>query len=595
MNFQKIKNSFITKLFLSLALLYVILLLVSILFQSLLFKSFITNRIINQTVTEINELFDDVTLINVSEEIVDFSQETQTTSLLVSSNELIENFSSLSLNVINVDVDGINYAVYVPNLEDGVYEIDDSVIANVLYHEPSDGYIPVNLIVDNVIILNSPDNRINHIYEEFIRGVEPFSNENITGTITSISLAVPSSGNVSINPIISNEILNILSKNYEEITQFSNDGYYYVTSSQSSGVSNLVFYADTKIANQEFILISVYPLSHIDDIVHTVRTFNIMIFLFLFILLFISAFVYSKRFSQPLTYINNTTKKLSNLDFSDDLIHINSTDEFGQLAANINTLSVNLKTTIDKLNEQNKQLSQTLNTENLNEEKRREFISGMSHELKTPLSIIQAAAEGLEKGVFKTEDARSKQRSVIQSEVIKVNKMLNDMITVYKLDNPLYMENWDMVNLKDIVSNVNDNLVLLQKNKSLVVNLYLDDVSIYGEKDKLELIISNLFNNAIKYTPKFEKIEVYLRNLDKYVEFEIINYGVNISEEQANRLFEAFYRVDTSRTRDDGSVGLGLYIVKQLLEQFDSMCIVKQLSNGVSFSFKLLKTNKKEG
>ena len=130
---------------------------------------------------------------------------------------------------------------------------------------------------------------------------------------------------------------------------------------------------------------------------------------------------------------------------------------------------------------------------------------------------------------------------------------------------------------------------MLYKNTNINVELDLEDTIIMADQLKMELIISNLFTNAIKYTPKGNNIKIILENIDSYIRFEIINYGINIETEKLDKLFDAFYRVDKSRSRSEGSTGLGLYIVQQTLSQYNSKCIAVNIENGVSFSFKIKK------
>jgi signal transduction histidine kinase len=330
-------------------------------------------------------------------------------------------------------------------------------------------------------------------------------------------------------------------------------------------------------------------MSHIEDIVDAVQIVNIYIFSIVLALLIGFAFISSKQFSKPLLFINKATKDLSNLDFSNPLIEIKTQDEFSELAKNINSLSLNLKSTLERLNEQNIQLSTSLDRENKNENTRRDFVSGMSHELKTPLSVIQASAEALEKNIFETEEEKIRSLSLIQQEVQKTNKLINNMITIYNLDNPDYTSEWKEINLSSIVKNIEESLRLLYTNSNIEVELILEDSIIMADQMKMELIVSNLFTNAIKYTPKNKKIEIKVLNLEEYVKFEIVNYGVSIDDDKIDKLFNAFYRVDKSRTRTEGSAGLGLYIVQQTLSQIDSVCVAKNVTDGISFSFKIKK------
>ena len=587
-----IKKSFIKKIFSSLILLYLIVFILLFIFQGIIFKSFYTNRTIDNTIEEISEIVDSITHDNLQEKVVDFSQETQTTTLVLPLSQ-VQDVSQLSLYVLEIEYESIIYSIIVPKSELIEYNISDQVDATVLLHTTSGNYVPKFLSVNGDIITKPNKGSISPVFSYLIPELDTTEQLQVSGFILSVNATniipdVQIDPSSQINPIISNEILTIVTNNYPELFSFDG-GNYYISENENTEVSNLVFVADITIDNEPFVLISVFPLNHITDIVNAIQLVNIYIFVIVFGILMASSFFFSKQFSKPLLFLNKATKELSNLNFDTPLIEINTEDEFSELAQNINTLSLNLKATLDRLEEQNKQLSLGLERENNNEKSRREFISGMSHELKTPLSVIQASAEAIEKDIFDTDKEKNNILLLIQKEVQKTNKMINNMLTIYKVDNPDYATDWKEINLAEVTRHINENLKLLYSNAQITVEMHLDDSIINAELVKIELIINNLFTNAIKYTPKGSKIEVFIKDYDGYISFEIINYGAQVDDEHIDKLFEAFYRIDESRSRDEGSTGLGLYIVQQTLSQIDSVCIVKNIENGVSFSFKIKK------
>ncbi|MCK5387877.1 MAG: hypothetical protein KAJ22_01205 [Candidatus Izimaplasma sp.] len=581
-----IKNSFIKKLFFSLILIYLFVFILLFLFQGIIFRTFYTSRTINNTQEEISVFIDTVTASNIQDKIVEYSQQTQTTSLFIPNNQF-QNISQLSLIQIDVEYESVIYTIFVPNLHSTDYQEGDEIVASLYFHEESGNYVPSPLRLNGSMIIRARMNTIDPIYADLISGLDTSSKIPISGVISNIT-----NSNVvlekPINPIISNEILNLFTDNYDSLTEFE-DGFYYYTSNDESNLSNLVFVVNKTIEGESYVLISVFPMGHIDDIVDAVRLVNIYVFSIILLLLIIFSFIYSKQFSKPLVFINKATKEMSNLNFDNPIIEINTQDEFSELAQNINVLSINLKTTLERLNEQNKQLSLSLDRENKNENTRRDFVSGMSHELKTPLAVIQASAEAIEKNIFETEKERVNALALIQKEVQRTNKLINNMITIYNLDNPDYSDDWQEINLSSIIKNTEESLRMLYKNSNIKVELNLEDSIITADQLKMELIINNLFTNAIKYTPKDNKIQITTKNIDNYIHFEIINYGINIENDKLDKLFEAFYRVDKSRSRLEGSTGLGLYIVQQTLSQYNSKCIAKNIDEGVSFSFKIKK------
>jgi len=581
-----IKSSFIKKLFFSLILIYLSVFILLFIFQGLIFRTFYTQRTISNTKEEISILFETINSTNLVEEVGNFSQETQTTSIILPISQF-QDITKLGLDEINVEYNSTVYTIFAPILHEREYHIGDEIVASLYYHSDTGNYVPSMLRLNGSMIIQSRMHTIDPMYSSLISGLDSGAKIQINGEITNVSSNVLLTSNI-ISPIISNEVINIVAESFDSTTEFD-EGFYYYTSNDDSKFSNLVFVANTSIDGESNVLISVYPMSHIEDIVDAVQIVNIYIFSIVLALLIGFAFVSSKQFSKPLLFINKATKDLSNLDFSNPLIEINTQDEFSELAKNINSLSLNLKSTLERLNEQNIQLSTSLDRENKNENTRRDFVSGMSHELKTPLSVIQASAEALEKNIFETEEERITNLSLIQQEVQKTNKLINNMITIYNLDNPNYTSEWKEINLSSIVKTIDESLKLLYTNSSIEVKLTLEDSIIMADQMKMELIVSNLFTNAIKYTPKGSKIEIKVLNLNEFIKFEIINYGTSIDNDKIDKLFDAFYRVDKSRSRAEGSTGLGLYIVQQTLSQIDSVCMAKNVTDGVSFSFQIKK------
>lgn len=556
-------------------------------FQEAFFRTIYTTRTIKQVKEEITILheqqeFDDITI----EELL-FSQKTQTVTKLIPKNTLLNDNNTFDLLIIEVyDYDTeTSYNLYAPKKDTNIYYEGDYIEVTGFYNN-SDIVYPLVMTIDGSIIIeskakeNSKNEEINIDYSDTI---------SFEGTIISIKNN-SIEDELKVSNISSNEILNYLTMNYMTRVDFDN-GFYYFTSPASGESSNLVFISEIELENSPYLLISVYEMDHIEDIVRTAATVNIYMFIVVLIILIIASFIYSREFSRPLLYISKQTQKMSVLDFSGEPLKIDSTDEFSVLARNINILSFNLNSTLHQLNEQNKQLSKSLEIENQNEERRNEFIRGMSHELKTPLAVIQASAEALQNEIYTEPQEISDALSLIQKEVARTNKMIREMSQVYASDTISNNDNWETVNLKDIIKDIDQLLYPLYNNLNLEVNYELDDAPLYCLKNKIETVIINLFNNAIKYTPKGNKIEIILQNNKDDVTFSITNYGVSLSENDTKKIFEPFYRVDKVRSRVEGSTGLGLYIVSQALEIHSSKCVAYNVDNGITFEFKIKNTD----
>ena len=271
-----IKNSFIKKLFFSLIVIYLFVFILLFIFQGLIFRTFYTSRTISNTEKEISVLIDTVTSSNISEKIVEFAQETQTTSMLIPYSQIQDDISQLSLIQIDVEFESKIYTILVPNLQTLEYQNGDDIVATLYFHEESNSYVPAILRLNDTMIIRSRMNTIDQIYRDLISGLDTSEKIQITGVISNVSISNIQTNN-PINPIISNEILNIVTENYDSLTEIDN-GFYYYTSNDESSLSNLVFVANKTIDSEPYVLISVYPMSHIDDIVDAVRLVNIYIF-----------------------------------------------------------------------------------------------------------------------------------------------------------------------------------------------------------------------------------------------------------------------------------------------------------------------------
>jgi signal transduction histidine kinase len=554
-------------------------------FQEAFFRTIYTTRTISTVKTEIANLSNQSTYEDIKIEELLFSRNTQTETSIIPEQSIINGTTSLDVYILEITNEDTTYKIYAPKFDNISYKID-STINTILYSDQSDILYPMYLQVDNNTLIRA---NIDKTDTTNFLNLEDFEQIQFSGTISKVEDNI-SIGDTKLNNLVSKEILNLISKNYMSNVKFD-DGYYYFTNSSERLGANLVFFSKLEINNESYVLISVYEMSHIEDIVKTAATVNLYMFIVVLIILVIASFIYSREFSRPLLYINEQTKKLSVLNFEQPLLKIDSTDEFSELANNINILSSNLKTTLYRLNEQNRQLSESLEEENDNELRRRDFVSGMSHELKTPLAVIQASAEAMEHGVYDTKEEIANSLKLIQAEVSKTNKMIKDMTNVYKLDIPNYEQSWKINNLKTIIEDIDHSLQPLYTNLKLNVEFNLEDTLVLCNRDRIETVIVNLFNNAIKYTPTKEKITISLYNDYNDAVFKIRNTGSAISKRNIEKIFDPFYRVDKVRSRVEGSTGLGLYIVAQTLDRYSSKCTVESKNNYVEFTFKIKKSN----
>lgn len=279
----------------------------------------------------------------------------------------------------------------------------------------------------------------------------------------------------------------------------------------------------------------------------------------------IGAYIYSKYIADPLLKVNKTAKKMAELDFETRCI-VKSEDEIGEIANSLNELSKKLKVTMDELEESNRQLKSDIEREREIESKRREFVATISHELKSPIAASKGQIEGMINniGVFKD---REKYLRKSYGTINNMEKLVNEIIDMSKLESYDFAPKFTEVNLSELVKRIirSEEYLSLSKNLTVEENIQ-DDLTAKLDEKLIIKALSNIINNALKYSPEGEKIIINLYLSNEEIIFKVVNTGVHIEENDIKEVFKPFYRVEKSRNRGTGGSGLGLYIVKNILD-----------------------------
>nr|WP_256146663.1 HAMP domain-containing sensor histidine kinase [Bacillus thuringiensis] len=304
---------------------------------------------------------------------------------------------------------------------------------------------------------------------------------------------------------------------------------------------------------KEFIytLSSLQPITKATDLM---RDYYVYIIVFVLVLSLILCFYYSRIITKPLLKINKATKKIMEFQFQDKL-SIKSKNEIGELSSNINQLSERMEGYINQLKtdlEKEKKLEQT----------RKDFIAGVSHELKTPLSVMQISASMLQDGI--APEMNQYYWNALEKEIEKMNVLINEMLNLAKYESGTYQIQIEQVNIGDLIQKIQKDLQVQTDEKSLQIKLNIDNVCVKGKRNLLEQVITNLFTNAILYTDAKQTIMIDVKEEQHNVYIGFENKGVHIEEENIDKVWGQFYRGDTSRKRVSGGTGLGLSIVKNI-------------------------------
>ncbi|WP_410981927.1 sensor histidine kinase [Bacillus cereus] len=327
-------------------------------------------------------------------------------------------------------------------------------------------------------------------------------------------------------------------------------------------------------------------LQPVNEAMLVLKDYYVYALIIVFLVIILLSFYYSKIIVKPLIKMNRVTKKMANFDFTEKL-PVSADDEIGGLSSSINTLSVNLKDRIDRLNVVNTKLQQDIERERQLEKTRKEFISGVSHELKTPLSVIRSFAEGIKDGVSKDTTYYT---DVILEETENMNRLIVEMLELAKLESGTYKLEMNTFSLGELVQQVYTKLLFSMEEKQLQVEIDANP-SIYVEanRNRIEQVVVNLLSNAIRYTPDGKEIFIRVIENEEKVKVEIENTGNPIPDESLQKIWDRFYRLDASRSRHTGGTGLGLSIVKNILELHHAEYGVYNTDDGVVFYFDLQK------
>jgi len=297
----------------------------------------------------------------------------------------------------------------------------------------------------------------------------------------------------------------------------------------------------------------------------------------------------TKRMAAPINELSILSEKMSNLDF-DVKFQSNGqeVEEIQVLGHSMNMLSERLKDSIGELKSANNQLQKDIEEKNRIDEMRKEFIANVSHELKTPIALIQGYAEGLQEGMAEDKESRDYYCDVIADEAGKMNQMVKQLLTLSSLESGndrTVMERFDLVEL--IRGVVNASQLLIQQKEITVKFEETDPIYVWADEFKIEEVVTNYLSNAIHHVAGEMIISIHVKQENGLVRVEVFNTGTPIPEEALPNIWTKFYKVDKARTRAYGGTGIGLSIVKAIMDGHHQECGVNNWENGVEFWFTL--------
>lgn len=317
------------------------------------------------------------------------------------------------------------------------------------------------------------------------------------------------------------------------------------------------------------------------------RKYSVYLFIVVVILASVLGILFSYLITRPILKIRDTAARMTNLDFEEKCDY-KANDEIGDLSKSINFLSEKLNSTIGQLKEANERLKGDLDIQREIDQMRKDFIAAVSHEFKTPLTLIRGFNEVIIDGRLKGEDLQEA-HSIIMDEVDRMDNLVQELLDLSKLESGIYelnVQKFDCMELlRSVVSKYS--IMMEERNVNFCCELKDEAVFVYADKSRIEQVVMNFITNAIFNTPE-NKIVILKTEIEKeFITISVFNEGSHIEETEIHKIWEKFYRADKSRSKKTGGTGLGLAICKQILEKQGSLYGVQNTENGVRFYFSL--------
>jgi two-component system sensor histidine kinase VanS len=334
--------------------------------------------------------------------------------------------------------------------------------------------------------------------------------------------------------------------------------------------------------NGDYLLLRT-PMAAIQESVTIANRFLMITGLFTMLIGSLMVFIVTGKFIRPILDLKGIAQKMARLDFSQKYTG-HSQDEIGELGQSINSLSEQLEISISALTEANRKLQADIEQERKIDEMRKSFISNVSHELKTPIALIQGYAEGLKVNVIDDAENKNFYCDVITDEAVKMNRLVKQLLELAKLESgslPLERENFAMEKL--IEQALKRNRLLFDEKEVCLETSVGNELWVNGDIDLIEQVINNYLSNAINHVYGSKLIRVSSELNGAKLRIKVFNTGLPIPEESLDKIWGSFYKVDKARTREYGGSGLGLSIVRAIQEAHGNAYGVVNLPDGVEF------------
>lgn len=352
----------------------------------------------------------------------------------------------------------------------------------------------------------------------------------------------------------------------------------------SSGIDYLILMGTL---NDEAYILLQTPQASIRESVWIANRFLTYVGIFAIVLSAFISFFVTKWITNPIRQLAEISKRMKNLDFEAKYVG-KGKSEIDMLGDHMNQMSQELEHTISELKSANNELKQDIENKNQLDLMRKEFVSNVSHELKTPLALIQGYAEGLKECINDDEESREFYCDVIMDEADKMNKMVKQILSLNQLESGYETVVMERFNIVELIQGVIQSTAILREQNQIELTFYENGpIYVWADEFKTEEVIVNYMSNAINHVQGKKEISVFITEKENTVRISVFNTGAPIPENDLEHIWTKFYKVDKARTREYGGSGIGLSIVKAIMESFHRECGVINHQNGVEFWFEL--------
>lgn len=336
------------------------------------------------------------------------------------------------------------------------------------------------------------------------------------------------------------------------------------------------------LAGGDGLLVQV-PLGAIDTSIAIFTRFSLYPALVALCAALIAAAVLSRRLARPIVELRAVAERMRTLDLT-ARYDGQQNDEIGDLGRSFNAMGSALEETVSQLNEANRQLQADIQRKKAIETARKDFISGVSHELKTPISLIHGYAEGLRDGVAGAGQQQD-YLDVILDESQNMSRLVQDLLELTRLESPQPLLHREERDLREVVRRVFERFRMDFERTGIQARITLPDVPLPVSIDPglMERALQNLLTNAIDHAGGARRVWVETEGGREWVRTVVGNTGSPIADGEHERIWESFYKTDPSRDRSFGGTGLGLSIVRGIVEQHGGRCGVENRPDGVEF------------